>query len=61
MCFQNSFCPLTFDLEIGQGVEQRALCHQLLVNGVLETHGAGVGPRHRQVRLHGGVNEQRVG
>lgn len=51
---------LTFDLEIRQFIQQRALGHQLLVDGVLKAHGAGVGARHRQVRLHGGVNEQGV-
>lgn len=44
---------LTFDLEVGQRVEQRVLGHQLLVDGVLETHWAGVGARHRKIRLHG--------
>lgn len=34
---------LTFDLEIGQLIQQRALGHQLLVDGVLKAHGAGVG------------------
>lgn len=34
---------LTFDLEIRQLVQQRALGHQLLVDGVLKAHGAGVG------------------
>lgn len=53
-------CSLTFDLEVGQRVEQRVLGHQLLVDGVLETHGAGVGARHRQIRLHGWINEQGV-
>lgn len=51
---------LTFDLEVGERVEQRALSHQLLLDGVLETHWAGVGAGHRQIRLHGWVNEQRV-
>ena len=54
------FCFLTFDLEIRQRVEQRALGHQLLVDGVLETHGAGVGTRHCQIGLHGWINKQRV-
>lgn len=44
---------LTFDLKVRQRVEQRVLSHQLLVDGVLETHGAGVGARHRKIRLHG--------
>lgn len=51
---------LTFDLEIGQLIQQRALGHQLLVDGVLKAHGAGVGARHCQIRLHGRVNEQGV-
>lgn len=34
---------LTFDLEIRQFIQQRALGHQLLVDGVLKAHGAGVG------------------
>lgn len=53
-------CALTFDLEVRQRVEQRVLGHQLLVDGVLETHGAGVGARHCKIRLHGGINEQGV-
>lgn len=54
-------CCLTFDLQVGQRVEQRVLGHQLLVDGVLETHGAGVGARHGQIGLHGWINEQGVG
>lgn len=52
---------LTFDLEIRQGVEERALGHQLLVDRVLKAHGAGVGAGHRQIGLHGRVDQQRVG
>lgn len=53
-------CSLTFDLKVRQRVEQRVLGHQLLIDGVLETHGAGVGARHRKIRLHGWINEQWV-
>lgn len=51
---------LTFDLEVRQLLQQRALGHQLLVDGVLKAHGAGIGARHRQLRLHGRVDEQGV-
>lgn len=51
---------LTFDLEVRQLLQQRAFGHQLLVDGVLKAHGAGVGARHRQLRLHGRVDEQGV-
>lgn len=54
------FFKITFALELWQWAKERVLGHYLLVNGVLETHGAGVGTGHRQIRLHGWVNKQRV-
>ena len=59
LVFKGVVCR-TFDHDVGQRVQQGVVGHQLLVHGVLKAHGAGVGPRPAQVRLHGRVDQQGV-
>lgn len=51
---------LDFDFDVWQRVKEWGLCHQFLVQRVLETDGPAVRPADRQVWLHGGIQEQGV-
>lgn len=51
---------LDLDLDVGQGLEEGGLGHQLLVHGVLQADGAAVRPAAHQLRLQRRVQQQRV-